>query len=456
MWIVMAWMTQPTTFTPRWRCNMNNRKTLMTTRRKVRQALTLVELMVALAVISVLAGIALPTVKNSLRNQRVARGASLLQSAIEEGRARSIFAGGGGGIIIDRIGSETIEERSSSVRVRIATTPPAYSGDVGNTTVKLGVNQAGTATDVTDDTVSLWFDRSAVQVRRSATDIANGTVPTLINLGDLVSVGDAGLPMKITSLDFGTVATRASDGLLATDIPDVDLTISPSNWVRAVVERPEINLDLTRFVGQDMPFLITRTPRPAIAMPIEMSKGTAIDLTASGIGRFGNQFSPMVIEGNHLTTTANPFISGPRNYQSIYVLFGSRGEVSRVLSATIVAGIPQLTDLPLTGDIHFLVGQAGKTKTAPSDQLEDNDNDPLADEAKDGKTPLLDTESIWVTIRARNGEVMATPWLDPTPDSTPLIPVNASPTEAQQTARIQTVIGRTRSGAVESRDMGSL
>ncbi|MFK8112771.1 MAG: Tfp pilus assembly protein FimT/FimU [Rubripirellula sp.] len=428
----------------------------------VRLGFTLVELMVALAVISVLAGIALPTVKNSLRSQRVARGASLLQSAIEEGRARSIFAGGGGGIIIDRIGSEVIEERSASVRVRMATTPPAYSGDVGNSTVKLGVNQNGTIANVNDDIVALWFDRSAVQIRRSAQDIVAGAVPTLINVGDLVSVGDAGLPMRINSIAFGTIANRAGDGLLASDVPDADLTpAAPEDpyWVRVVVDRPEINLNLTRFVGQDMPYTITRTPRPAISMPIEMSPGTAIDLTASGFGRFGNQFSPMAIEGNFVAAGSNPFLTGTRDYQSIYILFGSRGEVSRVLAAAIIppATVPVLADIPVTGDIHFLVGQAGKIKSTPADQLEDSDPDALADEAKDGKTPLLDTESIWVTIRARNGEVISSPWIDPTPSTTALVPaVIPNPTDAQQQNRIQIVIGRTRSAAVDSRDMGSL
>ena len=71
--------------------------------RRTRSGFTLVELMVALAVISLLSAIALPAVKNSLRGQKVSRSASLLKSAIEEGRARSIASGGGGGIIIDRL-----------------------------------------------------------------------------------------------------------------------------------------------------------------------------------------------------------------------------------------------------------------------------------------------------------------------------------------------------------------
>lgn len=434
--------------------NVSNAKPIRKAR-LLQSGLTLIELMVVLAVISVLAAIALPAVKNTLREQRVSRGASLLQSAIEEGRARSVLAGGGGGIIIDRVGIETIAGRCESIRVRLASTPPSYGGDVGNAKVKMGVNMAGTApsVDITDDIITLWFDPSASQIKRSATDIGNGTVPTLINLGDKVQVGDVGLPMTIVGIDLGTIAKRTQAGLLPSDISDAIVT----SWVRVTVDRPELNMDLTRFIGQDMEFSITRTPRPVIALPIELPQGTSIDLTASGIGRFGNQFSPMAVDGNYLDNTVAPFAAGTRDYQSIYILFGARGEVSRVLASQLVSGIPQLAEIPITGDVHLLVGQGGEVKTDPTDLLEDNDPDPLADEARDGKAPLLDPESAWVTIKARNGDIVATPWIDPTDNVTNLIPgIAGVPTNNTREGRIQTVIGRTRTAAVESRDMGSL
>ena len=320
----------------------------------------------------------------------------------------------------------------------------------------MGVNLGGTA-NPDNDVITLWFDTSAAQMIRSATDYNNGAIPSLINYGDKIHVGDASLPMTITDIAFGTVASRNAAGLLASDIPDADV----SSWVRVEVQRPEVNLNLTRFIGQDVSFSITRSPQPAIALPIEMPKGTVIDLTASGIGRFGNQFSPMAIDGNYTDETIVPYLTGTRDYQSIYILFGSRGEISRVLAGQVTTpgGTPVLSELPITGDVHFLVGQGGEVKTSPAGQLEDTDTDPLGDEAKDGTTPLLDYESIWVSIRSRNGDVAASPLIDPTDDTTPLIPATASnpPTDnALQETRIQTVIGLTRSAAVESRDLGSL
>jgi hypothetical protein len=196
-------------------------------------------------------------------------------------------------------------------------------------------------------------------------------------------------------------------------------------------------------------YTIVKFPRKTYAAPVDLPKGAAIDLTASGVGRFGTQFSPLAITGNYLDETIAPFLNTPIDYGSIYILFGSRGEISRI----ILGGV----DMPVTGDVHLLVGHGAAVKTSPSDQLEDNDPDPLADRSHDGKTPLLDAESIWVTIRSHSGETLTSQWVDPTDESTNLIPAQvSSPTNLTQIVRIQTVVGLTRSGAVESRDGGSL
>ncbi len=419
-----------------------------------RAALTLVELMVALAVISILAGIALPTVKNTIQGQKLSRAASLLQSAIEEGRARAIAGGGGGGIIIDRSGGENIATRSDSTQVRFATVSPPYRGDTPGATVKIGVN-AGAL--VRNDIITVWFDPTSIQARRAADDrLAEKADPSLavrvkpINPGDFIQVDDGGLLMRVAdTMGYGTPALRNTAGMTNAQISDADVV----NWIWFQVERLEPQTNLRRFVGQDVSFQVTRSPRPAIALPIELPRGTAIDLTSSGIGRYGNQFSPMFIDGNYIDPSLPPFVGTPRDYQSIYVLFGKRGEITRVLGGVLVGSAIQLTDIPVTGDVYFLVGEGGEIK--PADPLEDADSNPLADAKKDGRTPMLDPSSIWVSIKSRSGEVIASPWIDPTDRSFNLIGGGPpTPTNASQQLRIQEVLGRTRSGAVEVREDG--
>ena len=426
-------------------------------RSRMRRALTLVELMVAIAVISVLAGIALPTVKNSLKGQRLNRAASLLQSAIEEARGRSIANGGGSGIIIDRVGIDNVSQRCESTRVRLASTPPSYTGEPGGDRLVIGVNPG---TLVANDVIAFWFSPYATQMVRAATDLnASANEQTLFRPGNYVQLSGGSVPFRITNIAFGTAALRTSDNVDAV-VPLGDVTA----WVRVLVTRLEPQQNLRRIVGTQASFHVTREPRAAIAAPIELTRGAAIDLTSSGVGRYGNQFSPMFAEGNYIDTTLAPFTNAaPINYQSIFIIFGARGEVSQVIaSVSTVPGSPVSVEIPLTGDIFLLVGDAGEVKTDPSEQLEDTDPDASADDARDGIAPVLNKESIWVTIKVRNGDIVSSAWIDPTDQDSatdPLVPTpaNVPPIDnVNQQNRIQTVLGRTRSGAVDGRSLGSI
>ncbi len=455
-----------------------------------RRAMTLVELLVVLAVVTVLAGISLPSVKRSLREQRVKRGASQVQAFVEDARARAILSGGGG-VIIDRLGSANTIERSQSIRMRLAKVPPAYTGDTGLSKCTVLVRKIEPtippstlpADSAQLDQISLWFDSTAIQMRRSAIDLASNppVVPTLINIGDTIFLGEAGLPLRITNILAGSAALAMNYDIGGPPgvFPQTAIAGGTiTSWTVALVERVERNADLRRFHRQSTSFVIKRQPRPAIAMPATMPAGTAIDLTASGIGRQGNEFSPLEIAGNYISPNApdgatdplNPFAAvDPMNalkryeYESIWIMFGPRGQVTEVyvaapltqfinvggtLTATLV---PVLQPVAVTGDIHLLVGRAGQVKTAPGDQLEDSDPDPFEDEASDGKTPLLDSDSVWVTIKSRSGEVLASPWTQPVID-VPVVPV----TNAGHRTRLRDVIGRARELAVRSRDGGSL
>ncbi|WP_233215605.1 pilus assembly FimT family protein [Rhodopirellula bahusiensis] len=402
----------------------------------LRSGFTLVELMIALAIITLLTSIALPTVKNTLREQQVSRSATLFQSVIEEARARSIATGGGGGIIIDRIGGRGPLGRSQAIRMRFATTPAPYSGEgLGDRgLISVGFNPAG----VTLDTLTMLVPGEASQLLRSARDIdANPNKRTLINPGDIIQLGDNGMPAEITGIGL----TATSDVMLA-------------------LQRIEPNSNFRRFHNQQVQYRILRSPTPAIAMPTELSQGAAIDLTSSGIGRYGNEFSPMEIEGNYIDTTALPFVVAANrsqvvDYGSIWILFGARGEVSRVLSSQRVGGALQLQELPVLGDIHFLVSRSGELKVEPNDQLEDTDGSPFADDADDGTTPLLNNESIWVTIKSRNGEVVSSSWTNPFVNQGQMIPPGPPTDNVYQSSRIRSVIGAARTAAVEARDLGS-
>lgn len=468
---------------------------------------TLVELLVALAVITILAGIALPATKSMLKEQRVSRGATLLQTAIQEGRSRAILAGGGGGIIIDRVGVRNVNQRSESLQMRFASSPPLYRGEPEATLAILGARNLDAASTERPNSNALlnqyvlWYPPEASQIRRSGQDILQDRLITLINAGDELQLGSEGLPFRIAEIRGYEDGPNADQEARRDAIDDaLDVNFPPGSainrrWTRVSITPVETNTDLNRFVNAEFSYAIKRQPTPAIAQPITMPKGTSIDLTASGVGRTGNQFSPFAIgtpvvsgvpQPNYVDTSLPPFSipaaltntnrPGQFDYESIYILFGSRGEVSRVLvgrpregasAAELQIDPIVLTELDVTGDIYFLVNETGFVKTDPNEQFEDqegrsvaaaSDVDPLLDNADDGTTPLLNTDSIWVVIRARSGEVIASPWVNPTKNGRTLVPYyNAAvtPTNDQWRNRVQSILTLTRSAAAELRDLGA-
>jgi prepilin-type N-terminal cleavage/methylation domain-containing protein len=431
-----------------------------------RLGFTLVELLVALAVITVLASIALPATKSMLKEQRLTRSASMLQSAIQEARARAV-ADGGGGLIIDRRGTGSITDRCEAVQIRFASTPPSYRGEPGANQALFG--SYGGALPPGIVLVTLWFPAEAAMIGRSATDLANGKSLSLINIGDTVTVGDVRLPMKIYGINSLPVAPafpnanptevdRNNDGLNASQIPNENLPgLELLNWERVILQIPETNQTFSRFVGKWVSFSIQRSPQPAIAQPITMPNGTSIDLTASGIGSGGHQFSPFAIKGNYRDTSSSPFGNAVDDFGPIYILFNSRGELSRVIAGQY--STPG-NDIPITGDVFLLVGEAGQVKAAPDEQLEDQDPSPLTDKAKDGTTPLLNPESVWVTLRSRSGDVISSPWTNPTTrNDTFVMPRTTTSSDpmvdqnTEQARRIRAALTLTRSAAVQMQEV---
>ncbi|MCC9644419.1 prepilin-type cleavage/methylation domain-containing protein [Rhodopirellula sp. JC740] len=278
----------------------------------------------------------------------------------------------------------------------------------------------------------------ASQLLRSARDIAaDPTGRTLINPGDIIQLGDNGMPAEITGI-----------------------ALAPGDNVSLTLQRIEPNSNFRRFHNKMVAYRIIRSPTPAIAMPTELPPGAMIDLTGSGIGRYGNQFSPMEIESNYLDTTLLPFVVAANrsqlvDYGSIWILFGARGEVTRVLSTMRTGAGLVLQDIPVLGDIHLLVGRIGELKVDPAGQLEDSDGAPFDDDAEDGTTPILNNESIWVTVKSRNGEVLTSPWTNPFDNPARMIPAGPPADSNAQRDRVRAVLAAARTSAVEARDLGS-
>ena len=105
-----------------------------------RAAYTLVEVLIVLSIIVLLAAVALPTVKNLLANQQIAKTARNISSFIDKARSRAISEGKFVGIRLERLNPLDPIGRAQSIRIRELTSVPPYTGVASNSEAILTTN----------------------------------------------------------------------------------------------------------------------------------------------------------------------------------------------------------------------------------------------------------------------------------------------------------------------------
>ena len=111
---------------------------------QVRSAFTIIELLVALVIVSVLTIIALPSLKEAFRQDALARSASVVQSAFLNARAQAMRSGRPFGVVIQRLRNDVgggavsnlnLLTANYSTRLYFVQSPMEYQGDIPNASV---------------------------------------------------------------------------------------------------------------------------------------------------------------------------------------------------------------------------------------------------------------------------------------------------------------------------------
>ena len=362
---------------------------------------TLVELLVVISIVTVLAAISLPTIKNTLREQRVSRAAGLIQQYIEEARSKAISTGHPVGVVLERTGSDNVVNRSQVTRMKICNSPPEYSGDLG---VASGIIRGFSA-------LQIGLSISATDAILLQAAFANKTgdlshpsfVAPLnaIQTGDALLIGEERIPFTINS----PIGTTSSSGSMIVDPADpARILVSASIVGNGVLPKFDLN--------QNIRYAIQRQPTPSYAAPLDIPDKTVIDLVYSGLGPFGTRFSPLTIDheaeilkstplSGYSTTTSPAFDTTARSYEDVWIVFAPDGSVQQVFQ-TRRAG-PTTNTLILDRytplfDIYLLVGRAGQV-FPESPLVEDNSGIPN----------ILDGQAIWISINRMSGNVSSSP-----------------------------------------------
>jgi len=380
---------------------------------------TLVEVLIVLAIFSVLAAVALPTVRQMVSDQKNANASRALSAYVDATRRRAITDERSMGLRIERVDTTAgaaSPGRAASFRVRQLRGVPPYSGESSESHATLGADplwplvgthparmQAGDPDPITGVDTAIFVAKdnhllfvSARMINERAAN-PNGIFNPPIDVGDRIEFpGGRTVTIRQIRLDTDTGPVRVN----------FDLEENVDWLANGVATQP--NPASARFFSTISPtrnvkYKVHRRPVVSMASPFDLPRGLVIDLNYSGVGAIGNQFAPIPSAIN----------------ANINITFGADGRVTSVSNAAGITSAP-------TGLIFLCLGETDGVRT--DSLLSDDEREP---------SNLLNLDSIWVVINPSTGRVVSSPFAAvSTPTATGIVdPASAAVATALGQAR---------------------
>ncbi len=373
-----------------------NTTTNQTTDRR-RAAYTLVELLIVLAIMVLLAAVALPTVKDLLANQQIAKTARNISAFMDKARSRAIAEGQFVGIRLERLNTLDPVSRAQSIRIRELTSVPPYTGDASNAFAVLKTNTGYTNANLSYLTIAEFnpFDNALLALSASMVD-AN----TALQITDPLQPGYVLTP-KSEPTDDPSAPIRSGDylelpggRLVPFKIQHRALNAGAGIPVKLFFDLSEMKTAGTKSFpagnpifpsgGRRIKYKIHRRPVVSTSAPYSLPRGVAIDLNYSGTGMKGNEFAP---------SPMNTDIQTGANAKPIDIVFGPDGGVVSITTAySDVPSFPQ-------GQVFICLGDSDGIRP-----------DNLFTPDKKAPANLVNLESKWIVINPGTGRVVSSPF----------------------------------------------
>ena len=385
-----------------------------------RSAFTLVELLIVLAIFSVLAAIALPTIRGLLRDGKTAHQARQITTFLREARSRAIASKSEVGVLFERFGSANNFDRSFSIRMRLSNAVPPYAGEAPSAKAILFHNppQAVGIPGPLDPGVPPIFDPEAQPVAINQTPRVDGPTnaaffpatecPLLflsaqggggpeqpIGVYDrlelqggrsVVIIGMVAVPPSASPYGAGTKVIfdprerlyDAGSALTSTSLPSV---VFPSS-----VQIRRATAPVSR-----SSFKIHRKPNISEVGTVNFLKGMAIDLNFSGIGPGGFQLSQFAI-----APTAGPSADFPCG--NVGIVFAPDGTVSYMnYNVNTGSGAVPSVEHPAS-NIYLCLGKVDGVRP---DSIYENTESPPSN--------IMNLDATWIVINPFTGRIEASP-----------------------------------------------
>lgn len=223
---------------------------------KPRIAYTLVELLVVMAALTVLAAVTLPSLKSLLHDQKVTAASRMVLAHLQAAQARAIAGNSPVAVILER--SDAVSPNTVS-RLSIGQVFPPYEGDTTGTTGTLS-SAGGT-----------YYDTLTV---------ANATA-----LASLLTIN----PPIFEPGDYLQLDDRQSFYVVESVTPGASAVIKFKNPADYQEGDLQVNARLTTTAR----FRLYRKPTKSFLQTLTLPRGTCVDLSVSGFGPSGNQFSTL-------------------------------------------------------------------------------------------------------------------------------------------------------------------
>ncbi|WP_161604646.1 pilus assembly FimT family protein [Roseiconus nitratireducens] len=344
-------------------------------RRSCRDAFTLVELLIALTIASALTAIALPTLKDSMRQNTLSRSASLVKGAFINARAQAIRTGRPYGIVIERqrhdIGSGNPSALNYlggnyATRLYYVQSPLEYRGDVAASAVYPVFDPPTGSTPVP----KFFFPQTSAGLLYAVAN-SSGTSPAarLINVGTQFSVGKSDYIFKVESAVTYTVT--GGSPLNAQGVPAGPGTLVEFNYPHFSPQNTGFPGTLTTTgvsstfpaglaVYQPHDFKFRVNPVRAPLAPVSLIGRTVVDLSVSGPSSNPLAFNVQQIV-DPIPTTQIPNLAANRLLNDVYVMFAPDGRLDgiysdqRIVNGGVIDGF-NLVRLDPSTTVSFNVG----------------------------------------------------------------------------------------------------
>ena len=342
-----------------------------------RYAYTLIEVLIVLFIMVLLAGIALPTVKDMLADQRTAKTARNITAYLDVIRNRAISEGRRTGVRLERLSVTDPIGRSQSVRIRELISIPPYTGDASNSFMTL------TKPDPNFPSVCVAsFNPHDNALLKLSSQMVAGPPQLPNDLRPPVSAPDDDPLAPIRSGDY---LELPGGRLVAFKILPDDGDPNSSAQVMfdlggyETANGPETFPSSLLTNSKRMRYTIHRRPIPSSSAPYSLPRGVVIDLNYSGLGAEGNSFAPTQVP-----------TGSAEGAKPIDIIFGPDGRVESITTAFNDSAITP------SGKIFLCLGDSDGIRP-----------DSLLTDEKKAPANIRNLESKWIVINPSIGRVFS-------------------------------------------------